>query len=156
MMWWGWLIFGLALMGMEMFVIDAAFYLIFIGLAAVCTGLLELAGITLPMWGQWLVFAVLALVLMVLFRQKLYKKLRGGLPGFDASSTGQRVTVPEDLPAGGETRVRLRGSDWTAQNVGDEVIEKGSSVPVISTEGLILKVKAPESPKTSNESDKQE
>ena len=143
-------------MGMEMFAVDAAFYLIFIGLAAVCTGLLELAGITLPMWSQWVAFAVLALVLMVLFRQKLYNKLRGGLPGYDATSTGQLVTVPEDLPAGGVTRVRLRGSEWTAQNVGDEVIEKGSSVPVISTEGLILKVKAPESPATSNESDKQE
>ena len=156
MMWWWWLILGLAFMGIEMFAVDVAFYLIFIGLAAVCTGLLELAGIILPMWGQWLVFAVLALVLMVFFRQKLYKKLRGGLPGFEATSVGQRVTVPEDLPAGGETRVRLRGSDWTAQNVGEEVIEKGSSVPVISTEGLILKVKTPESPTTSKESNKQE
>ena len=144
-------------MGIEMFAVDVAFYLIFIGLAAVCTGLLELAGIILPMWGQWLVFCCACpAVLMVFFRQKLYKKLRGGLPGFEATSVGQRVTVPEDLPAGGETRVRLRGSDWTAQNVGEEVIEKGSSVPVISTEGLTLKVKTPESPTTSKESNKQE
>ena len=156
MTWWAWLIFGLALMGVEMFAIDAAFYLIFIGLAAVCMGLVGLVGITLPMWGQWLAFAVLALVLMVLLRQKLYIKLRGGLPGFDATSVGKLVTIPEDLPAGGETRVRLRGTEWTALNVGDDVIEKGSSVPVISTDGLTLKVKVPQSPTTSNESNNQE
>ena len=156
MIWWAWLILGLALMGVEMFAVDAAFYLIFIGLAAVCVGLLGLVGITLPVWGQWLAFAALALVLMVLFREKLFVKFRGGLPGFDATSAGKLVTVPEDLPAGGETRVRLRGTEWTALNVGDEAIEKGSSVPVISTDGLTLKVKARQSSTTSNTFDKQE
>ena len=65
-------------MGLEMFAIDAAFYLIFIGVAALIVGLAGLAGLILPDTVQWIAFAVLALVLMVFFRERLYKRLRGG------------------------------------------------------------------------------
>lgn len=152
MTWWAWLIAGLVLMGIEMFAVDAAFYLIFIGFAAVCMGLLGLVGITLPVWGQWLAFAVLALAFMVFFRQKLYIKLRGGLPGFDATSTGKLVTVPVDLPVGGETRVKMRGTQWTAVNVGEATILEGASARVVSSDGLTLNVQTsepPPSPKTT-------
>ena len=54
MPWWGWLILGIGLLGVEMFVVDAQFYLVFIGVAAALVGLLGLTGIALPQWAQWL------------------------------------------------------------------------------------------------------
>jgi membrane protein implicated in regulation of membrane protease activity len=48
MPWWGWLILGVGLLGVEMFVVDAQFYLVFIGVAAALVGLLGLAGIAWP------------------------------------------------------------------------------------------------------------
>ena len=45
MPWWGWLIVGIGLLGVEMFVIDAQFYLVFLGASAAIVGLLGLAGI---------------------------------------------------------------------------------------------------------------
>ena len=50
MPWWAWLVLGIALLGVEMFVIDAQFYLVFIGLSAAVVGLLGLVGVGLPAW----------------------------------------------------------------------------------------------------------
>ena len=60
MPWWGWLVLGIGLLGVEMFVIDAQFYLVFLGVSAAIVGLLGLAGVPMPEWPQWLVFAALA------------------------------------------------------------------------------------------------
>jgi membrane protein implicated in regulation of membrane protease activity len=48
MPWWGWLIVGEALLGAEMFVIDAQFYLVFFGIAAALVGLAGLTGLVIP------------------------------------------------------------------------------------------------------------
>ncbi len=73
MPWWAWMVLGIGLLGVEMFVIDAQFYLVFIGLSAAIVGLLGLVGVEFPDWSQWLVFAVLALVAMVAFRRRVYE-----------------------------------------------------------------------------------
>ena len=54
MPWWGWVIFGVLLLGSELFVVDVAFYLVFIGIAAAITGLVGLAGIELALRGLML------------------------------------------------------------------------------------------------------
>lgn len=142
MPWWGWLIVGILLMGVEMTALDAAFYLIFIGAAAICVGILGLMGLTLPVWGQWLLFAVLAVASMVLFRKKLYNRFRGGLPGFENTSVGAVVTVREEVLQGGHTRVRLRGTQWTAVNVGPAPIAAGASAKVVAVDGVDLRIQS--------------
>ena len=140
MNWWGWLIVGLLLMGAELSAVDAAFYLIFVGAAAIFMGILGLLGVTLPIWGQWVLFAVLAVGSMVLFRQKLYDKLRGGAQGFEGSAVGSLVEVNEIVPQGGQTRVKLRGSQWTAVNVGSVPIAAGADARVVEADGLELRI----------------
>ena len=73
MPWWGWLVLGIGLLGVELFVVDAQFYLVFIGVAAALVGLLGLAGSTMPQWAQWLLFAALSIVTMVAFRKRVYE-----------------------------------------------------------------------------------
>ena len=140
MVWWGWLIVGLLLMGAELGAVDAAFYLIFVGAAAICLGLVGLAGVTLPIWGQWLLFSVLAIASMVLFRQKLYNKLRAGAAGFGNTAVGTLVTVSENVPQGGQTRVGMRGSRWTAVNVGTAPIAAGADARVVKADGVDLRI----------------
>ena len=140
MAWWAWIIAGLVLMGVEMLAVDAAFYLVFIGVAALLLGVAGLAGIVLPIWVQWVAFAVLAFVLMVLFREKLYKKLRGGALGFSDPAVGKLVTVEQDVPPGAETRVKMRGSKWTAVNIGDQAIAKGNQARITEVDGLNLMI----------------
>ena len=140
MPWWGWVSIGIILMGVELTAVDAAFYLIFVGAAAVCVGIVGLAGVDLPVWGQLLCFAILAVVSMVMFRGKLYDRIRGGLPGFEYQVAGRIVSVGEDVPLGGQTRVDLQGTQWTAVNVGSEPIAAGARARVVGRDSLNLSI----------------
>lgn len=141
MPWWIWLIAGIVLIGLELTVADLAFYLVFIGAAALVVGVLEAGGAGLPAAGQWLLFAVLAFSSMVLFREKLYRRLRT-VPGFDNSAAGPAgtVAVREEVPPGGSTRVALRGTEWDARNVGATPIKAGEQALVVKTEGNVLQI----------------
>ena len=123
MSWWAWLVLGIGLLGAEMFVIDAQFYLVFIGLSAAIVGLLGLLGVDLPQWAQWLVFSALAIVAMFTFRRRLYEMVR---------KRGGQV----------DGRVEYRGSSWTARNTGIEPIEAGREAVISQVDGLTLHVKA--------------
>ncbi len=138
MPWWGWMIFGAFLLGSELLGVDAGFYLVFIGLAAALTGLIEVIGIELDPWVQWVIFSALGLMLMVFFRKKLYEKLRGDGVGYDIGPAGDYVEVAETLSPGGKGRLSYRGTDWTVINEGSETVEKGSNVRISSVDGLTL------------------
>ena len=147
MAWWGWLIVGIVLAGAELLT-DAAFYLAFAGVAAICVGLLGLAGVGLPVWAQWVVFSILAIASMVLFRQQCYDRLRGGggAAEFRHAAVGAAVVVDEDVASGGRTRVRLQGTEWTAVNVGPDAMPRGTGAVVVDTDGVALEiVEAPSS-----------
>ena len=141
MPWWGWLVVGIGLLGIEMFVIDAQFYLVFIGIAAVVVGLLGLAGIASPAWAQWLTFAVLSVIAMLAFRRRVYELVRGRTGQVEERLTiGDRVLIPERLEPGHQCRVDYRGSTWTARNVGARAIDAGSEAPIVHIDGLTLHV----------------
>ncbi len=138
--WWAWFVLGGLLMATEIILIDAAFYLMFIGIAALITGAVGLTGVSLDIWAQWLLFAFLAITSMVIFRKRLYEKLRGDAPGFDASLKGEFLQLDTDLSPGDSCRISYRGSNWTVQNKGSTLIEKGSNTKITSVDGLTLVV----------------
>lgn len=143
MQWWGWLILGVGLLGVEMFVIDAQFYLVFLGAAAVLVGLIGLAGIDLLEWAQWLLFAAFAIVTMLTFRKRLYALVRNRSGHVQERLTlGDRVIVPQRLEPGQTCRVDYRGSSWTARNVDQRVIEAGAEAVISQVDDLTLKVVA--------------
>ena len=141
MPWWGWIIFGALLLGSELMFIDAAFYLVFIGLAAIITGLAGLLGMSLDYWVQWILFAGLSLVAMVLFRRQLYKKLRGGnSPGYQTGPAGETIKLDQNLAPGDRARISYRGTTWTIQNMGAEAMNSGENVRIHSVDSLTLKI----------------
>jgi len=142
MPWWGWIGIGMLLLAAELFIIEADFYLVFLGVAAALTGLLGLAVPGMPAWLQWLAFAVLALVLMVLFRKRVYRLLRREVADLPNDMLREQVALPEGLPVDGSCRVELRGSTWTAHNVGTAPIPPGGTARVVGVEGITLKVEA--------------
>jgi len=141
MPWWGWIIFGALLFGSELMLVDAAFYLVFIGLAAIITGLVDLTGISLEYWVQWMLFACLSLVSMVLFRKQLYERLRGGSnPGYEAGPAGETIMLKQNLAPGEACRMTYRGTTWTVLNDSTEAILNGEKVRINSVDSLTLKV----------------
>jgi membrane protein implicated in regulation of membrane protease activity len=122
-----------------MFVIDAEFYLVFLGISAALVGLLGLAGVAMPEWAEWLSFAAFAVISMVAFRRRLYELVRRK----DASveqriTTGDLVLVPTRLEPGQSCRVDYRGSTWTARNTGGNAIEAGTEARISQVDGLTL------------------
>ena len=142
MEWWGWCILGVALLGVELLAVDAQFYLVFAGLSAVVVGLLGLVGLELPVAGQWLLFAVLAVTAMFTLRRPIYARLMNKPFANVSSDLDQRVVLTEELPPGKSCRIEYRGSGWTALNVGDQVIPSGGAARIDSIDGVTLRVRA--------------
>ena len=119
MPWWGWVLVGTLLLAAELFVVEADFYLVFLGFAAVVVGLLDVAGLGGPIWLEWLLFAVIALGSTVLFRQRIYEKLRPpGGAGLATRWSARRRVVRDAIAPGGHGHAELRGAVWQAKNVG--------------------------------------
>jgi len=55
MQWWAWIAVGAILLGSELAFVDAQFYLVFVGAAALVVGFLSLARADLAVWLQWLI-----------------------------------------------------------------------------------------------------
>ena len=141
MAWWAWIVVGALLLGLELFAIDAQFFLVFLGLGAIVVGSVAMVGIDLPVWAQWLLFAALSLVAMFTIRRQVYAALRRRPLARVDSDTNQRVQILEDLLPGKTTRIEYRGSGWTALNVSERAIAAGEEVRIESVEGLTLHVR---------------
>lgn len=143
MAWWSWGILGMALLCIELLAVDAQFYLVFAGVAAILVGLFGLVGIDLPVYLQWLLFAALAIATMFTVRGKIYGKLMSN-PKLGKIDTDlhQHVVVTQELPPGKSCRIEYRGTGWTAVNVGQRSIAAGDSARIDSIEGLTLHVRA--------------
>jgi membrane protein implicated in regulation of membrane protease activity len=142
MQWWAWVVGGAILLGSELAFVDAQFYLVFVGGAALVVGLSQLAGAGLAMGSQWLMFAVLAAISMVSFRRRIYERMRRGLPQMAGGPVGETVVVPAELAPGANCRLEFRGSSWSAVNGGRQPIAAGAKARIRRVEGLTLIVHA--------------
>ena len=140
MTWWTWMILGAILLCVELFAVDAQFYLVFLGVSAAIVGFAALFGISDPEWGQWLAFATLSLFFFFTFRRTLYRKIHAGGEHYQASMAGQSVRILEDLEPGADGRTEYRGSKWNVRNVGTGKIAGGSRATVVKVDGLTLHV----------------
>lgn len=140
MSWWGWMILGLVLLGSEMGFLDAAFFLVFLGVSALFVGLLKLAGVTMPMWADWVVFAVVSLTSMVFFRKRLYTLVRGNAKGLTDPLIGELIIISDGLQPRSNGRVEHRGTTWTVRNGSEKAIVPGQEARIISVDGLVLTV----------------
>jgi len=142
MPWWGWIAVGALVLSAELAFVDAAFYLVFIGLSALLVGALVLGGVALPFWGQWLLFAGLAVGSLVLFRERVYGRMRPPPESEIAEGVAGATAVAEAAIApGAQGAVLLRGSRWSARNDGDVSIEAGARCRVERADGLVLRVR---------------
>lgn len=140
MQWWGWIVVGALLLSSELFV-PTDFFLVFLGVAALIVGGVGLAGLDAPIWGQWLLFGALSLVLLVAVRGRLKRRLPAGDPGVDDTLVGEIALIHKHLDAGATGFAELRGSQWTARNADPTPLEPGTRVRVERVEGLVLHVR---------------
>jgi membrane protein implicated in regulation of membrane protease activity len=141
MSWWIWVALGLVLAAIEL-ATPGGIFIIFFGIAGLVVGALTLAGLIAAAWVQWLLFPVIAVVALRLFRQPLLGRL--GMRGeSDAVDTliGDLATPSTDIAPGGHGRAEMRGSTWNVRNVGAVPIAAGQRCRVVMVEGLVLDIR---------------
>ena len=139
MTWWLWVLAGLVLLGLEL-ATPGGFFLAFFGVAAIVVGALVGAGLLEPIWLQWLLFSVLSVVSVLVFRKPLLEWMKRREPVRPAvdSLVGETAVLTEDLPAGGVGRAELRGTTWSARGVDGGAITRGTRCRVERVDGLTL------------------
>jgi membrane protein implicated in regulation of membrane protease activity len=144
MTWWYWLVLGLVLVAAEM-ASSGGFYIIFFGVAAIVVAFAASTGLAEPPWIQWLLFSVVSVVSLLLFRNPLMRKLNlgAGSPDIDTLE-GETGTALEDMGAGAIGRVELRGTAWSARNTSSIPLARGHRCVVVRTDRLTLLVKPAE------------
>jgi hypothetical protein len=139
--WWGWIIGGAVLLGAELAFVDAQFYLVFLGSAAIAVGVMVVAAPAVPGWTQWAAFAVLAVVSMVTFRSRIYARVRGRAPAVRTGPDNEVLTLPVALAPGQSCQAEHGGTFWTVRNDGDTSIPSGGRARIARVQGLTLQVR---------------
>lgn len=143
MLWWHWFVLGLVLALAEL-ATPGGFYIIFFGLGALVVGTLAAMDWGGPVWAQLLLFAVVSVALLVLFRTRLLRltQVDPQAPPID-TLVGEIGTVSEPMSPDSVGKVQLRGAAWSARNASAAVLVSGTRVRVVGVDGLTLHV-APE------------
>ena len=139
MEWWHWLLIGLILVALEM-AASGGFYVIFFGVAALAIGGLHLIDLAGPLWVQFLLFSVLSVVSVGVFRGPVMRWLLLDSPGVDDmdSLVGEVAMPLEDIGPGAVGRAELRGTVWSARNSSPGVIARGQRCTVVRAERLTV------------------
>ena len=139
MTWWLWTALGIVLTALELLA-PGGFFIIFFGVAAVVVGGLDLFGLLPQAWMQWLVFPVVAVLALKIFRRPLLDRMRLRDRGKDDvdSLVGAVAVAAEPIGPGGHGQAELRGSTWSARNVGERPLTAGQRCRVVAVEGLML------------------
>ena len=144
MAWWIWVLIGFSLLALEL--LTSGIHLGFFGVGAIGVGVLVAFGVGGPLWMQFLLFSIISIVLLVLFRQPIIRRLRETGPGHEVDGlAGQIAHATTDIAPAGFGRAELRGAGWSARNVGDTALVAGQRCVVMKVDGLTLHVKADES-----------
>ena len=140
--WWTWLILGGVLMAAEL-LLPTGFFLFFFGVGAALTGCLVALGLLPSFAVQGLVFIAISLASIVLLRKPLLAKFHFRNKGLAAVDTlvGQTAKALDAMAPQAVGRVELRGSCWSALNIGSEPIALDARCRVDKVEGLTLHVK---------------
>ncbi|HVZ80426.1 MAG TPA: NfeD family protein [bacterium] len=137
MEWWIWAVAGLAFGLAE--IATPGFYMIFFGVGAFAASAMSFVAPTSPLWSQILVFTLVSVISLVLFRKPLMKKFGMDKPIPSRNEIVHEIALAmEDIAPEKVGKAELRGSTWNARNKGTAALMKGQRCRVVKVEGLTL------------------
>jgi membrane protein implicated in regulation of membrane protease activity len=138
MIWWLWVLAGIALLAFEV-ATPGGLFALFFGVGALLAAPLAALGLSAPV--QWFAFSALSLVGLVTLRGPLLRRL-SRQPAAQTELVGEQALLLTDLPAGGEGKAELRGTPWTVRTASDLPLKAGQRCLVERVDGLTLWVDA--------------
>jgi membrane protein implicated in regulation of membrane protease activity len=138
MVWWLWVLAGIALLAFEV-ATPGGLFALFFGVGALCVAPLAALGVSEVF--QWLAFSALSLVGVATLRGPLLARLNRQ-PDRAVELVGEQATLLTDLPPGGEGKAELRGTPWTARAASGIPLARGQRCRVERVDGLTLWLRA--------------
>jgi membrane protein implicated in regulation of membrane protease activity len=140
MTWWIWVLIAFAVLAAEM--VTSTLHLGFFSVGALVVAVLVGLGFDIPLWGQLIIFTAVGLAAFVWLRPLLVRRMKLDRKIVVDSLVGEQATTYEEIAPGGNGRAELRGTTWSARNVGETSLARGQRCTVTAVEGLILHVRA--------------
>ncbi len=141
MSWWFWVLLGLALLALEF-----ASTTMHVGLFAVgawTVALLEAVGLDLSLSAQLLTFTGVSIFALVVLRPILVRKLNLVVEKKVVDSlVGEQALALEDIAVNGSGKAEMRGTTWTARNIGESALLRGQRCVVAAVDGLVIHIRA--------------
>jgi hypothetical protein len=143
MPWWSWMLFGAALLGVEIMV-PGSFFVLFFGVGALLVGALVGLGLGGEAWLQWLLFSAFSVLSLLAFRSRLLARFQRSRASSVGTETfvGETATLLDDLAPGAVGKAELRGSVWTVRSRDAQALRRGQLCRVENVDGLTLWVRA--------------
>lgn len=140
MEWWIWILIGLLLVLAEL-VTPGGFYFIFFGAGAVGVGIVSGLQVAGPVWLQFILFSVLSVGALWLFREKLLRLTQSAPHEAIDNLIGETAVAVDEISINAVGKAELRGASWSARNVGDQPLARGERCKVERVEGLMIFVR---------------
>src|SRR6059058_6164381 len=140
MAWWVWVLAAFLLLIIEFFTTTAhvGFFAVGAFLVAILVSL-DAGG---PLWFQLIFFAISSVVLLIFVRPIIVRKLGLNKTPVVDSMSGQHAIALQDMAAESDGRAEMRGTTWSARNIGATPLARGQKCVVDRVVGLTLYVRA--------------
>lgn len=123
-------------------ILTATFVLVFFGVGAGITAITTWSGITTTIESQLMLFPLVSIISMLLFR-KTAKRLFGknGTGSEYSEFIGEKAKVSVSIPPHSEGRIQYRGTEWIAYSEDGAPIPEGTTVTITGVNGIKLRVR---------------
>jgi membrane protein implicated in regulation of membrane protease activity len=140
MPWWIWVLAGLLLIGVELAASTLHIGLFAIG--AFTVALLVAVGVEMPLWAELMTFTIVSVVAIVVVRPILIRKLKLDTKRVVDTMVGEQAITLDEIAPSGIGKAEMRGTTWSARNIGETVLTRGQRCVVTDIEGLLIHVRA--------------
>ncbi len=140
MSWWIWVVIGFLLLCVEF--ASTTMHIGLFAVGAFVTAIVVATGANVPLSGQIVIFTVTSLLSFFFIRPALMKRLRLDEKKVVDSLVGEQAMALEDIGVNGNGRAEMRGTTWSARNIGETALIRGQRCIVAAVEGLVLHVRA--------------
>jgi membrane protein implicated in regulation of membrane protease activity len=139
MAWWIWVLIALALLAAEF--ASTTMHIAFFAIGALVVAVLDAMHLGIPLWGELLIFTMVSLFALLVFRPLLIRKLKLDRTPVVDTMVGEQAVAMETIAPAGLGKAEMRGTTWNARNSADVPITPGMRLVVERIEGLVLFVR---------------
>lgn len=140
MPWWIWVLFGLLLLAVEL--ASSTLHIGLFAIGALTVAILVAFGVHMPLWAELMTFTVVSVVSIVVVRPILIRKLGLNQKKVVDSLVGEHALALDDIEPHGIGKAEMRGTSWSARNIGETILTRGQRCVVTDIDGLVIQIRA--------------